>query len=71
MALLPAKDRVATARIVLSGVAPMPWRAVKAEKELAGHPLTAEAISRTAKACVSEAEPLEKNAYKLIWSEAL
>jgi xanthine dehydrogenase YagS FAD-binding subunit len=65
VALVPAKDRVTSVRIVLSGVAPIPWRALKAEKELAGHPLSAEVISRTAKACVADAEPLERNAYKV------
>jgi xanthine dehydrogenase YagS FAD-binding subunit len=65
VALVSANNRVVTARIVLSGVAPMPWRAIKAEKELADHPLNAEVISRTAKACVSDAQPLERNAYKV------
>ncbi len=65
VALVPAKDRVTSARIVLSGVAPIPWRAEKAEKELAGHPLSAEVISHTAKACVADAQPLERNAYKV------
>ncbi len=50
VALVPAKDRVGSVRIVLSGVAPVPWRALKAEKELAGQPLEGKVISRTAKA---------------------
>ena len=60
------KDRtVARARIVLSGVAPVPWRAEAAEKAVAGHALTPEVVASAAEAAVQGAEPLEQNGYKV------
>jgi xanthine dehydrogenase YagS FAD-binding subunit len=67
MALLLQMDGqiVRRAGIVLSGVAPVPWRAVEAEKVLAGRPLDAETASAVAEASVANAEPLEYNGYKV------
>ncbi len=53
------------ARIVLSGVAPVPWRAVAGEKALAGRPLDAETAALAAAASVESAEPLAQNGYKI------
>jgi xanthine dehydrogenase YagS FAD-binding subunit len=58
-------DRVATARVVLSGVAPIPWRSTAAEAALAGHRLDAKTIARVMDAAVTGAEPLEHNRYKI------
>ena len=52
-------------RIVLSGVAPAPWRAVDAEKAIDGKPLDAAAITAAAEAAVANAMPLADNAYKV------
>ena len=53
------------ARIVLGGVAPIPWRVPAAEQLLAGKAVT-EALAREAgTAAVSGARPLAKNAYKI------
>ena len=60
-----AGDRVERARIVLSGVAPIPWRAGDAEDVITGSGLDAETISRAAEACVSGALPLSQNRYKV------
>jgi xanthine dehydrogenase YagS FAD-binding subunit len=60
-----AGGRVAEARIVLSGVAPMPWRAQRAEAALAGRRLDARTIAAAAAAAADGAEPLEQNAYKV------
>jgi len=65
LALKVADHRVEKARIVLSGVAPAPWRAAAAEEVLLEKPLDAETISRVAAACVNGAEPLSQNAYKI------
>ena len=52
-------------RIVLGGVAPIPWRVPDAEKFLIGKRLNAELLAEAAKIALAEAKPLEKNAYKV------
>lgn len=61
----PDGRTVGTARIILGGVAPVPWRAAEAEKTLVGQPLSAQTIARAAEAALAGAQPLTKNAYKL------
>jgi xanthine dehydrogenase YagS FAD-binding subunit len=56
---------VRTARVVLGGVAPVPWRSIAAEQALAGAALDPSAIARAAEAAVVGAEPLEHNGYKV------
>jgi len=56
---------VSSARIVLGGVAPKPWRVEEAEKVLLGKPLNAAAIAQTAEAAVKGAFPLSENEYKI------
>jgi xanthine dehydrogenase YagS FAD-binding subunit len=56
---------VRRARVVFSGVAPVPWRARQVEATLAGRRLDARTIARAAEAAVSGAAPLEKNGYKV------
>lgn len=63
---LKMNDRqVEEARVVLGGVAPMPWRSAAAEAVLTGKELTAEIARNAAAAAVSGAEPLEQNVYKV------
>jgi len=62
---------VKQARIVLGGVAPIPWRAPKAEEFLAGKTLSADALAEAARLALEGAEPLEKNAYKIPLTQAL
>ncbi|MBI5586639.1 MAG: FAD binding domain-containing protein [Deltaproteobacteria bacterium] len=57
--------RVARARVFLSGVAPIPWRAREVEEALTGRELTAETIAGAAAAAVRDAEPLSQNGYKV------
>ncbi len=57
--------RVAASSVVLSGVAPIPWRAVAAERALAGAELTDEVCARAAEAAVEGAQPLAQNGYKV------
>lgn len=65
IALTLSSGKVGTASVVLSGVAPIPWRSAEAEKALVGRPLDAEAAAAAAAAAVKDASPLEKNAYKV------
>lgn len=53
------------ARVVLGGVAPIPWRSFEAEEELRGQKLDPKTIKRAAVAAVRKAKPLAQNAYKV------
>ena len=53
------------ARVVLGGVAPIPWRLPEVEKMLTGQRLTPELAARAGEAAVSGARPLAKNGYKV------
>ncbi len=65
-AVLEVTDgRVGNARLVLSGVAPIPWRVTAAEQALTGNPLDSETISRVAAVCVANARPMLHNGYKI------
>jgi xanthine dehydrogenase YagS FAD-binding subunit len=57
--------KVADARIVLSGVAPIPWRLHAVEKLLVGQKIDAKLIAKAADAAIVGAKPLEQNGYKL------
>jgi len=57
--------QIAEARIVLSGVAPIPWRAHAAEQELIGQDVTPERIACAAERALEGARPLEHNGYKV------
>ena len=65
LALQMQGDRIARARVVFSGVAPVPWPAPAVEKALAGRRLDRDTIAQAAAAAVAKLEPLEKNAYKV------
>ena len=67
---LPNKS-IKQARIVLGGVAPIPWRVVKAEKFLEGKTLNQEILAGAGKMALEGAEPLDKNAYKIPLTETL
>jgi xanthine dehydrogenase YagS FAD-binding subunit len=53
------------ARVVLSGVAPVPWRARAAEAVLTGERPSDDLFAQAGEAAVREAQPLEHNAYKV------
>lgn len=65
LALAVEGSIVAKARVVLSGVAPVPWRSAAVERVLVGQRLDAKTIARAAEAAVAGAQPLEHNAYKV------
>jgi xanthine dehydrogenase YagS FAD-binding subunit len=54
-----------SARVVLGGVAPIPWRLPKVEQMLAGQRITEALAVKAAETAVEGAKPLAKNAYKV------
>jgi xanthine dehydrogenase YagS FAD-binding subunit len=60
-----------SARIVLGGVAPIPWRLPKVEALLAGKTITPELAAQAGEAAVEGANPLAKNAYKVPLTRAV
>ena len=64
-------DTVRSARIFLSGAAPVPWRAKAAEEAIVGTKLDDATIEEAAAATVAGAEPLEHNGYKVALFEGL
>ena len=62
---------VQDARIVLGGVAPVPWRVPAAEKFLVGKELKPDVLAEAGKIALADARPLEKNAYKVPLAQAL
>lgn len=64
--MLEMEDDVCrSARIVLGGVAPIPWRIQAAESLLVGERVTGELADAVGVAAVADAQPLAKNAYKV------
>jgi xanthine dehydrogenase YagS FAD-binding subunit len=68
---LAANRTVRDARIVLGGVAPIPWRVPAAEKFLVGKNLSPDVLAEAGKIALAEAKPLEKNAYKVPLAQTL
>jgi len=60
-----------TARVVLGGVAPIPWRLPKVEAMLAGKRITPELAAQAGAAAVEGARPLAKNQYKVPLTQAV
>ena len=63
--LVMAEGKVRTARVVLSGVAPAPWRSAEAEHAIMGKALDAATAGAAAAAAVKAAVPLGENGYKV------
>lgn len=59
------------ARLVLGGVAPIPWRATEAEAFLAGKSLSPDVLAEAARLALKGAAPLEKNGYKVPLTQTL
>lgn len=60
-----AEGKVASASVVLGGVAPIPWRAASTEGLLTGASVAEETVRRAAKASIEGAAPLSENGFKL------
>jgi xanthine dehydrogenase YagS FAD-binding subunit len=65
LALVFDGDTVTSARVFLSGAAPVPWRAAGVEDAVTGNALNDDTIAAAAAASVEGAEPLAKNGYKV------
>jgi xanthine dehydrogenase YagS FAD-binding subunit len=58
-------NTVKDCRVVLSGVAPIPWRSAEAERAIKGKTLTTALADQAGAAAVAKAKPLGKNGYKV------
>jgi xanthine dehydrogenase YagS FAD-binding subunit len=58
-------ESVATAKIVVCGVAPIPWRSSAAEKSITGKRVSIETAAAAGEAAVEGAAPLSMNGYKV------
>lgn len=65
LALVMTGKRVDQARVVFSGVAPIPWRSEAAERAITGKELNAAAVAQAAQDAVKDAEPMAHNDYKV------
>jgi xanthine dehydrogenase YagS FAD-binding subunit len=64
--VLATRERhVESAHLVLSGVAPVPWRVPSAEAVVTGHVIDAAIARRAGEAAARDAQPLAHNAYKV------
>jgi len=61
--------RCVRARLVLGGVAPVPWRCAAAERLLENRPLDDAAIAAAARAALEGAAPLARNRYKIAMAQ--
>jgi xanthine dehydrogenase YagS FAD-binding subunit len=59
------------ARVVLGGVAPVPWRAVKAEEFLRGKKIDEAAAQKAGEIALEEARPMKDNVYKVGLAKSL
>jgi xanthine dehydrogenase YagS FAD-binding subunit len=64
-------NRIKQARVVLGGVAPVPWRVPKAETFLVGKLPDENTLREAAKIALKGAQPLSKNGYKVPLAQAL
>jgi xanthine dehydrogenase YagS FAD-binding subunit len=64
-------ERITDARLVLGGVAAIPWRAKDAEKILRGQKFSEDLAERAAEAAVAGAQPLRDNVYKISLAKSL
>lgn len=69
VALRISGGKVTDARVVLGGVAPIPWRSEPAEKALVGKEVTPETAAAAGRAALAMARPLSDNAYKVTLAE--
>jgi xanthine dehydrogenase YagS FAD-binding subunit len=58
-------DKIAKARVVFGGAAPVPWRSKEVEEAISGRRLDVETVTRAAAAAVKNAQPLKHNGYKI------
>ncbi len=64
-----AGENIGSARIVLGGVGPFPWRVEAAEKQLIGKRIDAEAAASAGRAAAGGASPMRDNEYKVLMTQ--
>lgn len=62
-------ENVEDARVVLGGVAPIPWRSQDAENAIKGKPVNQQTAESAGKAATVAANPMRHNAYKIKLTE--
>jgi xanthine dehydrogenase YagS FAD-binding subunit len=65
LALAMDGRKVTDGRVVLSGVAPVPWRSKPVEEAVIGSELDDATIVKAAEAAVRDARPMSRNGYKV------
>lgn len=65
------KEICQRARLILGGVAPIPWRLPNVERLLTGQRITPELAAKAGEAAIVGAQKLSKNGYKLPMTKAL
>jgi xanthine dehydrogenase YagS FAD-binding subunit len=65
LAIVFKGDHVAHSRVVLSGAAPVPWRSREVEEVIKGKHMDRHTVSKAVDAVANNAEPMEKNEYKI------
>lgn len=65
------RETCRSSRLVLGGVAPIPWRLANVEQLLAGRQITPEVAAQAGEAAVKGATPLAKNGYKVPLTNAI
>jgi xanthine dehydrogenase YagS FAD-binding subunit len=71
VALEMDRDVCKNARVVLGGVAPIPWRLPKVEAMLVGQRVTPDLAARAGETSIEGAQPLANNKYKLPIAKAV
>jgi xanthine dehydrogenase YagS FAD-binding subunit len=64
-------ERIRTARVVLGGVAPIPWRLIEVEHLLCGTSLSAAVAGQAGALAIANAQPLTKNGHKVPMTSAV
>lgn len=59
------------AKVVLGGVAPIPWRSLEAENALKGKKISEDLAKEAAEAALQKAKPLHQSGYKVVLTKAL
>lgn len=70
-AITDGSGTVKDARVVLGGVAPLPWRSKEAEAVLKGKKFSPQLANEAAEAALTGAQPLSRNAYKVPLTKVL
>jgi len=64
-------NKLSDVKIAMGGVAPIPWRAKKAEKILNGNTVSDDLLKKAGEAEMEDAEPLDQNEYKITLTKNL